>query len=81
MGWISSLGVVREWRRRGLGRALLQHAFAEFFRRGKWQVGLGVDSDNLTGATHLYRKAGMHINREFQTYELELRPGNELQTE
>ena len=81
MGWVNSLGVVRDWRRRGLGRALLQHAFVEFFRRGTRQVGLGVDSDNLTGATHLYRKAGMRINREFQMYEMELRPGDELQTE
>jgi mycothiol synthase len=81
MGWVSTLGVVREWRRRGLGRALLEHAFAEFHRRGLRKAGLGVDSANLTGAVELYRRAGMHVSREYQTYELELRPGVELQTE
>jgi len=81
MGWISSLGVVREWRRRSLGRALLQHAFTEFHRRGMPRAGLGVDSNNLTGAAQLYSQAGMQVLREFQTYELELRPGEELQTE
>ncbi|MEJ2013274.1 MAG: GNAT family N-acetyltransferase [Anaerolineales bacterium] len=81
MGWVSTLGVVRKWRRRGLGRALLEQAFAEFHRRGLRKVGLGVDSANLTGAVELYRQAGMHVAREFQTYELELRPGVELQTE
>jgi len=80
-GWIMTLGVVRDWRRRGLGRALLQHAFGEFHRRGLRSVGLGVDADNLTGATQLYQAAGMRIERRFRTYEMELRPGVELQTE
>jgi len=81
MGWVASLGVVKEWRRRGLGRALLQHAFREFYRRGLHRVGLSVDSSNLTGATHLYRQAGMQVIREFKIYERELRPGEELQAE
>jgi hypothetical protein len=40
-------------------------------------VGLGVDSENLTGATRLYEKAGMHVERQNDTYEIELRPGLE----
>ena len=81
MGWISVLGVMPEWRRRGLGLALLQHAFCVFRSRGLGRVGLGVDSQNLTGATHLYRKAGMRIAQEKTLYELEIRDGHELQTE
>ncbi len=81
MGWIGSLGVLPGWRRRGLGLALLQYAFCVFQTRGKMRVGLGVDSENLTGATHLYHKAGMHIAHEQRLFELELRPGEELQTE
>ncbi len=80
-GWVSVLGVRRPWRRRGLGLALLRHVIGEFYRRGKPRVGLGVDSNNLSGATRLYEKAGMHVQREYVTYESELRPGEELQKE
>lgn len=78
MGWVSVLGVRRPWRGRGLGLALLLHAFVEFHHRGKQRVGLGVDAENLTGATRLYEKAGMRIERQYSTYELELRHGREM---
>jgi ribosomal protein S18 acetylase RimI-like enzyme len=74
-GHISVLGVRRPWRRRGLGLALLHHAFGEFYRRGKFKVDLGVDAESLTGATDLYTKAGMYIKRQRDLYEKELRPG------
>lgn len=77
MGWVGTLGVIRDWRRKGLALALLQHSFREFWQRGKRSVGLGVDAANPTGATQLYEKAGMHRFREWTAYELELRPGNE----
>ncbi len=77
-GWMSTLGVRRPWRQRGLGLALLQHAFGEFYRRGKKRVGLGVDASNLTGATRLYEKAGMFIDQHFDLYEKELRPGRDI---
>lgn len=78
MGFVNTLGVRRPWRRRGLGLALLQHTLGEFYRRGKKQVGLGVDAGSLTGATRLYEKAGMRVAQQLDTYELELRPGEEL---
>jgi mycothiol synthase len=77
-GWVSALGVRRPWRKRGLGLALLRHAFNEFYRRGKRKVGLGVESQNLTGALHLYENAGMHIDQAYDFYEKELRPGKEI---
>ena len=80
MGWVSSLAVRKPWRRRGIGLALLQHSFAAFWGRGKPRVGLGVDSENLTGALQLYQKAGMHVHRTHNLYEKELRPGIELET-
>ncbi len=76
-GWVGSLGVRRPWRKRGLGEALLLHSFGEFYRRGMKTVGLGVDAQNPTGATRLYKKAGMSIAAEYVTYEKELRPGRE----
>ncbi len=80
MGWVGSLSVRRPWRRRGLGLALLLHSFHALQERGKARVGLGVDAQNLTGATRLYEKAGMHSDprRQWSVYEKELRPGIEL---
>jgi GNAT superfamily N-acetyltransferase len=68
-GWVRILGVRRQWRRRGLGRALLLHSFAEFRRRGLRRAGLGVDAESLTGANRLYEEAGMHVSARFDIYE------------
>jgi mycothiol synthase len=82
MGWVSTLGVRRPWRKRGLGLALLQHSFVDLHRRGKKRVGLGVDAESLTGATRLYEKAGMKPDpqRQYSIFEKELRPGIDLTT-
>ncbi len=69
MGWVSVLGVRPAWRRRGLGLALLRHAFAEFRTRGRKRVGLGVDAENTTGAVRLYERAGMIVARRNDIYE------------
>jgi mycothiol synthase len=79
VGWISTLGVRKRWRKSGLGLALLQHSFGEFYRRGMKTVGLGVDASNKTGATRLYQRAGMRVASEFVTFEKELRPGRSLE--
>jgi mycothiol synthase len=78
LGWVSTLAVRRPWRRKGLGLALLRQAFGEFYRRGIRKAGLGVDSQNLTGATRLYERAGMYVALQFDSYEKELRSGEEL---
>lgn len=78
MGWVNIFGVRRPWRKQGLGLAFLQHAFSEFYRRGKLRTGLMVDADSLTGATRLYIKAGMHVTRELHDYEKVLRPGHDI---
>ena len=75
IGWIGTLGVRRPWRKMGLGLALLQHSFGEFYKRGMTTIGLGVDASNPTGATRLYQRVGMYVASEFATYEKELRPG------
>jgi ribosomal protein S18 acetylase RimI-like enzyme len=80
LGWVSSLGVRRPWRRQGLALAILHHAFREFAARGKPRAGLGVDSQNLTGATRLYEKAGMRLVREGREYELLVREGRDIRT-
>ena len=67
-GWVKSLSVRRPWRGRGLGGALLAHAFDTFSRLGTHVVGLGVDTESSTGATRLYERAGMEAVRLFATY-------------
>jgi ribosomal protein S18 acetylase RimI-like enzyme len=69
LGWVGELGVLRPWRRRGLGRALLLQAFAAFRERGLQRAALGVDAESLTGANRLYESAGMHVAARFDIYE------------
>ncbi len=78
MGWVKVLAVRRPWRRQGLALAMLHYAFGRFQQMGKLRAGLGVDAGSLTGATDLYRKAGMHVARENHAYEKVLRPGRDI---
>ena len=71
-GYIGALGVRRPWRGKGYAKALLLHAFREFYDRGLRRVTLGVDAENPTGATHLYERVGMHVEEENVVYEKEL---------
>ena len=73
IGFVNALAVRAPWRRRGLGLALLHAAFAGFWARGQPHVGLGVDSDNPTGARRLYERAGMHVVWQADVYERRLR--------
>jgi ribosomal protein S18 acetylase RimI-like enzyme len=68
-GYIADLGTLPAYRGRGLGRALLLTAFAEFHHRGLRTVSLGVDSSNATGAAGLYESVGMTVRNDFATYE------------
>jgi mycothiol synthase len=69
LGWILDLAVAPKWRKRGLGLALLQRSFRELYRGGFTQIGLEVDSENETGATRLYERAGMRVTRRYATFE------------
>jgi mycothiol synthase len=80
-GEVEILGVRRPWRRSGLGLALLHHAFGEFYRRGQRKVGLGVDSESLTGATRLYERAGMSVELVYDDYVKDLRAGTDRSTQ
>jgi mycothiol synthase len=80
-GWVGKLAVLRPWRHKGVGHALLLHAFNEFYRRGTHDVELVVDAQNLTGAVRLYERVGMHMARENIAYEKEMRAGVEMSTQ
>jgi mycothiol synthase len=74
-GIVESLGVLRRWRGRGLGLALLHHSFNVLWERGVRNVWLSVDAESLTGATRLYERAGMHVTGSYIVHLKELRPG------
>lgn len=57
-GWVKDLVVRESERGRGLGTALLRHAFRVYAERGADRVGLKVDSTNPTGAPRLYEREG-----------------------
>ena len=68
LGWIQGLGVRPQWRRRGLGAALLAHAFAAFEARGQRRVDLGVDAEGETRPLRLYERAGMQASSAYELY-------------
>ena len=67
--WVAELGVLEAHRGTGIGRALLRRAFAELAARGWTIVKLNVDSENRSGATQLYERAGMTRGRSWHFYE------------
>lgn len=71
-GWIGSVAVRKPWRRRGVGEALLLRSFGQFYERGERIVQLGVDAENVTGATRLYERVGMQVGFEAVIYAKEL---------
>ena len=81
IGMVHTLTVRRPWRKQGLGMFLLQQAFYAFQQRGGFkQVALQVDAESLTGATDLYLRAGMRVDRENVLYEKILQEGRNIST-
>ncbi len=72
LGWVGVLGVRSRWRRRGLGTALLGAAFRALHQRGLRRVGLGVDTENVTGALRIYESVGMRAIRRGDNWVLDL---------
>jgi ribosomal protein S18 acetylase RimI-like enzyme len=67
-GWVKDLAVHPNWRRRGLGEALLRHAFRELWQNGVRRIGLKVDSNNGTGAPRLYERLGFVTDRRYPMF-------------
>ena len=67
-GWVDHLSVRQAWRKRGIGKALLLHSFAEFYRRGIQHIKLSVDSKSLTNAPRLYESVGMKTVQQYHIY-------------
>jgi GNAT superfamily N-acetyltransferase len=70
--WVDHLSVQREWRHRGIGKALLLQSIGEFHKRDVEIVKLNVDSKSLTNAPKLYESVGMKIVQKYHIYKKEL---------
>ena len=57
-GWTDRLGVRKPWRRRGIARALLTASMRSYAYAGLDAAGLGVDTEQPTGAYGLYADMG-----------------------
>ncbi|MFF8387810.1 GNAT family N-acetyltransferase [Streptomyces kanasensis] len=75
MAWIRNIGVRRSFRGRGIAGHLLRHAFSVYAARGRDTIGLGVDTQNETGALRVYEAHGMHTLYAVDTWEVVLPVG------
>jgi mycothiol synthase len=71
-GWVSDVAVLRPWRGRGIGLALLLHELGALHRAGARAAMLAVDADSPTGAGRVYERAGMRVVRRIDAYAREL---------
>jgi GNAT superfamily N-acetyltransferase len=67
-GWLQSVFVRRQWRRRGVGRAVVLRSLQVLRDRGLTSAGLGVDADNPTGALGLYTGTGFEVEIRSAAY-------------
>jgi len=71
-GFVQILFTRSQWRKQGIGAALLADAFRRLWERGERSVGLGVDAASDTGAFRLYERAGMTPRLGWVMYEKEV---------
>jgi ribosomal protein S18 acetylase RimI-like enzyme len=71
-GWVKDIVVRESERGRGIGKALLHHAFRAYAARGADRVGLKVDSTNPTGAPQLYERVGFATDRRYGIWTVRL---------
>lgn len=70
-GWTDRLGVRRAWRDRGVAAALLAASMRSFADAGLDAAGLGVDTENPTGAYQLYQRLGYQLEASQVMYVFE----------
>lgn len=71
-GFVEDLGVIKEYRGRGIGETLLLQSFHNFKELGLKRASLNVDSDNSSGAMRLYERVGMRTGTCYDIYERQL---------
>ena len=71
-GDIFTIGVLKKYRRRGIGARLILHALETLEVKGMTKATLGVDDHNPTKAMRLYEKVGFKVKKKDLVFEREL---------
>ncbi len=64
LGWILSIGVLKQNRLRGIGTRLMIEGMKVLKAKGMTEVMLGIDDQNPTKAIKLYEKVGFEAIRK-----------------
>ena len=67
-GWTEGISVRRPFRRRGRAKALIARSLRLQKEAGMTESGLGVDSENLSGATRVYEDCGFRVVKKTTVY-------------
>lgn len=67
-GYTEDISVRRPWRRRGLATALLSRSLKLLKSQGMLEAGLGVDTENPSGALQLYERLGFMRTQTMVNY-------------
>jgi len=68
--WVDKFAVHRDYRRRGIARAMLQSAFSRSYDMGARYTELNTDS--RTGALPFYERIGMYVRSSYTNWALDL---------
>ena len=71
-GWTENISTRKEWRCRGIAKALIVRSMRMFKEKGFTEVALGVDTNNLSGALKLYQSLGYEKDKTWITYRKEM---------
>lgn len=74
--WVDKLGTLPEWRGRGLASALIGEALRRYSADGLSHAAIGVDADNPSGASRLYRALGFTTHTQIVTSQIDHSPNN-----
>jgi len=67
-GYTEFICVRRPWRKQGVATALITRSMKMFKEMGMTEAALGVDTQNLSGALHLYESLGFRQIKRHSTY-------------
>ena len=67
-GYTEGIGVSRNWRKRGIASALISRSLLAQKAAGMIESALVVDTENPSGATHLYETCGFQIVKQDTLY-------------
>lgn len=67
-GYTENICVRRPWRKQGVARALIAVSLRALKERGMNEAGLGVDTENTSGALNLYKFMGYQVVKQSTIY-------------